>query len=208
MLSHEPKNYALLHLDGTVTLRGVAFRSSRAEPFGEKFLRQAVKFVLQDNIGAARNLYIETHLAIRRRVLATSDFAARVRLTKSPEQYLAVRARRRELPYEAMLANGRRSWSVGTRAYVYRMSGGRAGLVDEREDNEHAEIDAKDYDVEYYLRLLRDTYASRLVRAFTPEVYQSLIADPDQRSLFEHPLDDAHPILNVHRSIPSDGDSR
>ena len=35
MLSHEPKNYALLGYDGALLLRGVAFRSSRAEPFGE-----------------------------------------------------------------------------------------------------------------------------------------------------------------------------
>src|SRR5205823_5895557 len=35
MLSHEPKNYALLRYDGSLILRGVAFRSSRAEPFGE-----------------------------------------------------------------------------------------------------------------------------------------------------------------------------
>ena len=39
MLSHEPKNYALLRYDGSLVLRGVAFRSSRAEPFGEAFLR-------------------------------------------------------------------------------------------------------------------------------------------------------------------------
>ena len=42
MLSHEPKNYALLGYDGSLLLRGVAFRSSRAEPFGEAFLRQAI----------------------------------------------------------------------------------------------------------------------------------------------------------------------
>ena len=42
MLSHEPKNYALLGYDGTLTLRDVAFRSSRAEPYGETFLRRAI----------------------------------------------------------------------------------------------------------------------------------------------------------------------
>ena len=39
MLSHEPKNYALLGYDGALHLRGVAFRSRRAEPYGEAFLR-------------------------------------------------------------------------------------------------------------------------------------------------------------------------
>src|SRR6185503_9966994 len=37
MLSHEPKNYALQPYQGAVILRGVAFRSSRAEPFGQRF---------------------------------------------------------------------------------------------------------------------------------------------------------------------------
>ena len=34
MLSHEPKNCALLRWDGSLILSGVAFRSSRIEPFG------------------------------------------------------------------------------------------------------------------------------------------------------------------------------
>ena len=46
MLSHEPKNYALLGYDGSLLLRGVAFRSSRAEPFGETFLRRAIARLL------------------------------------------------------------------------------------------------------------------------------------------------------------------
>ena len=33
MLSHEPKNYALLTYGGALILKGVAFRSSRAEPY-------------------------------------------------------------------------------------------------------------------------------------------------------------------------------
>src|SRR6185369_3069708 len=37
MLSHEPKNYALKPYSGPLVLRGVAFRSSRAEPFGSVF---------------------------------------------------------------------------------------------------------------------------------------------------------------------------
>src|SRR6202022_2550102 len=50
MLSHEPKNYALLGYDGTLVLRGVAFRSSRAEPFGELFLRRAIGRLLVGDV--------------------------------------------------------------------------------------------------------------------------------------------------------------
>src|SRR5262249_38231713 len=50
MLSHEPKNYALLRYDGSLILHGVAFRSSRAEPFGEAFLRNAVTRLLSGDV--------------------------------------------------------------------------------------------------------------------------------------------------------------
>ena len=52
MLSHEPKNYALLPYTGPLVLRGVAFRSSRAEPFGEAFLRRAIERLLAGELPA------------------------------------------------------------------------------------------------------------------------------------------------------------
>jgi DNA polymerase elongation subunit (family B) len=79
MLSHEPKNYALLGYDGTLLLRGVAFRSSRAEPFGEAFLRRAIACVLTGDIIGARDAYIGTLTALRRRELPTRDVSSRER---------------------------------------------------------------------------------------------------------------------------------
>src|SRR6185436_5643625 len=66
MLSHEPKNYALLRYDGTLTLRGVAFRSSRAEPFGETFLRRALLRLLVGDVPGVREAYLDTLGALRR----------------------------------------------------------------------------------------------------------------------------------------------
>jgi DNA polymerase, archaea type len=42
MFSHMVKNYALLTYNGRLIVHGVALRSSRAEPFGDRFLRQAL----------------------------------------------------------------------------------------------------------------------------------------------------------------------
>lgn len=197
MLSHEPKNYALRPYAGPLVLRGVAFRSSRAEPFGERFLRAAVDRLLDDDIAGVQTTYVAAVLALRRRALPVADVAARVRLTKSPAEYLAVRASRRELPYEAMLGAGRTTWTPGERVRVYRASHGRAGLL------ATAPTDAAparpDYDADHYVRVLRDTFAARLARALTPDDFAAVFADPEQPSLFAPKLSEIRTVL---REIP------
>ncbi|HEV7994578.1 MAG TPA: DNA polymerase domain-containing protein [Gemmatimonadaceae bacterium] len=216
MLSHEPKNYALLRHDGSLLLRGVAFRSSRAEPFGERFLREAIARLLAGDVAGVRDTYVDTIIALRARSLATTAVASKVRLTKTPTQYLESREKRRELPYEALLANGRTTWSIGDRVYVYRREGGSGGLAAAPEDSADAP-DPRDYDVEYYVRLLLTTYAERLARAFTPEDFGVVFADPDQFSLFAPPVHSVRPILTVQGDgllgtesspSPSDGFTR
>jgi DNA polymerase elongation subunit (family B) len=189
MLSHEPKNYALLRYDGALLLRGVAFRSSRAEPFGERFLRQAIARLLVGDVVGVRNLYLATLDALRRREVPTRDVSSAVRLTKSPAEYHAVRANRRELPYEALIGAGRTTWSVGDRIRVYRKKSGAAGLIEESEDPQiGGREQARDYDIDHYARVLRETFASRLACAFSPGDYDCVFADPDQMSLFAPPV--------------------
>ena len=188
MLSHEPKNYALLTYGGTLLLRGVAFRSSRAEPFGECFLRKAIRFLLDGDIAGVRDAYVETLDALRRRGLPARDVSSRVRLTKTPEEYRAIRETRREMSYEALLASGRTRWSVGDRVRVYRTKSGSGGVIEEGEDR-------RDYDIDHYARLLRQTYAARLERAFTPADYEALFEDPEQLSLFATPASEIRTVL-------------
>ena len=196
MLSHEPKNYALLGYDGTLVLRGVAFRSSRAEPFGETFLKRALHRLLVDDVPGVRAAYLETIDALRHRELSTHDVSARVRLTKNPDRYLATRESRRELPYEAMLASGHTHWHVGDKVRVYRTRTGQGAVAPELDDEGNTEIgDPRDYDVAHYERILRDNFAARLARAFTPEDFAVVFADPDQGSLFAPPVDAIHPVL-------------
>lgn len=201
MLSHEPKNYALKPYSGPLVLRGVAFRSSRAEPFGEAFLRRAIGCLLVGDLLGVREAYVSTAAAIRQRTLSTFEMSARVRLSKTPNQYLATRSQRRELSYEALLGNGRDDWTVGERVRVYRAARGRAGLlpdpdvVDDRDSA--ADPDPRDYDVDYYLRLLRDTFAARLARGLSPDDFAAICAAPEQPSLFERSLADARPVLTI-----------
>jgi DNA polymerase elongation subunit (family B) len=201
MLSHEPKNYGLLGYDGAVVLRGVAFRSSRAEPFGERFLRDAVRCLLEGDVAGVQSVYLATARALSRRELPTAAVATRVRLTKEPAQYLATRAKRRELPYEAMLTHGRSAWAVGERVRVYRAQGGRAGLLPDDAEEPDAAPDPRDYDAAHYVRVLRESFAARLARAFSPDGFRALFEDPSQPSLFARLDGVTRPILTA-RAAP------
>jgi DNA polymerase elongation subunit (family B) len=201
MLSHEPKNYCLLQYDGTLILRGVAFRSSRVEPYGEDFLRRAISCLLVQDIVGVRSAYVETVDALRSRSLPTAKLASQLRLTKSPKAYLATRSSRREAAYEALLNNGRDQWKVGEQIKVYRAARGRAALLPEPAESPQLqaghEVDAlRDYDVAYYVRLLRETFAARLARAFTSDDFAALTSDPEQPSLFAPPITSIHSCLN------------
>jgi DNA polymerase elongation subunit (family B) len=197
MLSHEPKNYALLTYGGALVLKGVAFRSSRAEPFGEAFLRRAIERLLAGDVPGIRQAYVETVDALRRRAMPTYDVSSRVRLTKTPARYLAQRETRRELTYEALIAAGRTAWTVGERVRVYRTADGGAGMVPEGEDGARADgaTDRRDYDVEHYVRVLREIFGERLARALRPEHMLAIVADPNQPSLFDDELSNARTVL-------------
>jgi DNA polymerase elongation subunit (family B) len=193
MLSHEPKNYALLGYDGALVLRGVAFRSSRAEPFGEAFLRLAIGRLLVGDVSGVREAYVTMLDALRRRELRAFEVSSRVRLTKTPAEYLSSREGRRELPYEAMLASGRTQWSLGDRVRVYRTRSGGGAVVDEDDGS----ADRRDYDVNHYGRVLREAFAARLERAFTDSDYEAMFADPEQMSLFAPDLAAVRPVLKA-----------
>lgn len=206
MLSHEPKNYALLGYDGTLTLRGVAFRSSRAEPFGEAFLRGALARLLSDDIAGVRDVYLRTLDALRRRELPTIEVSSRVRLSKSSEDYGAVRDRRREFAYEALLASGRAHWRVGERVRVYRAENGRPAVVSHGDPptGPDRNRDPRNYDVAHYASVLRNTFAARLARAFSTTDFDELFADPEQLPLFASDFASMRPMLNrLASSIPS-----
>jgi len=204
MLSHEPKNYALLGYDGRLLLRGVAFRSSRAEPFGEAFLRRAVARLLAGDVAGVREAYLATASALVRHNLTARDVSSRVQLTKPPAEYVETRDRRREAAYEAMLASGLPPWSVGDRVRVYHAARGGLGVVVEP-DEDGFDVDAsdrRDYDVGYYLHLLRHTFAARLARAFAPRDFPVVFGEPDQPSLFDEPIEAVRTVLTPVEGLP------
>jgi hypothetical protein len=94
-----------------------------------------------------------------------------------------------------MLAAGRLDWRRGERVRVFRARDGSAGLVTDRAETTDRQDDARNYDVEHYVRVLRENYASRLARAFAPADFEELFADPDQASLFPRAYDEIRSVL-------------
>src|SRR3989440_1164099 len=220
MFSHEVKNYALLTYDGQLIVHAVALRSSRAEPFGERFLRRALSCTMTGDVVGVRNTYLQTAEALRQRTFPASDVAARVRLSKSPEVYQARRVGHAEQAYETLLAAGRTRWAPGERVRFYRAVGGASVWIpDESEEisfDETGEADARageherkepllpahdrdvqnrhDYDVDHYLRVLVTSYASRLRKAYAAEDFEQLFRIDEQLGLFDRSIEDIQPI--------------
>jgi DNA polymerase elongation subunit (family B) len=184
MFSHTVKNYALLREDGTLIVRGAALRSRRSEPFGERFLKQALALLMRDDTAGLLALWQATTARLRSRALPTLDVATSARLSKSPAAYAKSRASHREGPYEALLAAGHEDWDVGARVRVYRALGGRWALLDEA-----GEAAARDYDVEHYLQVLLTSYAGRMRSAFEGGEFDQLFRLDAQLGLFDVPVE-------------------
>jgi DNA polymerase I len=159
------------------------------------FLRRSIGRLLVGDIAGVVEIYLATINALQRRELTAHDVSARVRLTKTPARYLESRDSRRELPYEAMLASGRQRWSVGERVRVYRTTTGHGAVVADADDASVTRVNARDYDVDHYVRVLRDAYAARLARAFAPDDFAALFAETDQLSFFTPSLATIHTVL-------------
>ena len=105
-----------------------------------------------------------------------------MRLTKTPERVprdardaarAALRGDARERPH-------RRGASASACASIARRRA--PALVDDPDDDDDGaeRADPRDYDVDHYVRVLRETFAARLARAFTPEDFAAVFADPEQ----------------------------
>jgi DNA polymerase elongation subunit (family B) len=194
MFSHEVKNYALLTYGGEVVLHGAALRSSRSEPFGERFLRDALGRLMLGDVPGLRAAFLGAVSALRARALPASAVATRARLTKTPEAYLASRTTHREAPYEALLAAGRRSWQPGDRVRHYRGRGATSVLLADDDGSEDASDARRDYDVAHYVDVLVASYASRLKKAFAREDFERLFRVEQQLGLFDRPVAAIEPI--------------
>jgi len=203
MFSHEVKNYAILSYDNELVVRGVALRSSRAELYGERFLRRGLRCLLQGDVAGLHNEFVAAVGALRARELAATEVATRMRLAKSPDAYNASRQRQREQQYEALLNAGRTHWPVGERVRVFRAQDGTSVWLPEADEDAAtpvarqrvAELEARrDYDVEHYVQVLLTSYAGRFRKAFAPGDWEQLFRLDGQLSIFDRPIETIEPL--------------
>jgi DNA polymerase, archaea type len=158
--------------------------------------------------------YRDTQEALRQRRFPVSDVATRMRLSKDSKTYLAKRTKHTEAQYEALLVAGRKQWRAGERVRFFRSQQGvpvwlpdesddASPISDEEEADEVEEseeslfsaasapslTDRKDYDIEHYLRILRDSYAERLRVVFEAEDFSQLFRLDGQQGLFDRPIE-------------------
>jgi DNA polymerase elongation subunit (family B) len=184
MYSYQEKNYILLGYDGAIKMVGAAFRSSRNEPYGERFFTEALPRLLALDFAGVRESFERTVAALREKRLPVEDLAVTVLLTKSEDEYRA--AGKKEEQYEVLLAAGQR-WKPGDRVRYYQAGRGRKGY------KKLYAPGATDYDAEYYVRKLRDTYAARLAKAVAPEDLNSLFGE--MRGMFDRPPAEIRPVV-------------
>jgi DNA polymerase elongation subunit (family B) len=214
MFVHEVKNYALLTYGGDLIVRGGALRSSRSEPFGERFLRDALYYILNGDVVGVQRIFLEIVAALRQRQMTAMDVAIQARLTKTPAEYEVSSKRAREAAYEALLTAGRSSWYVGERVRFYKAADGTvvwlpdkgddlSGAGEEGSDEERSSleeqrgqdpVDRRDYDVAHYLQVLLTSYVGRLRKAFTPEDFDQLFRPDAQLGLFDRPIEAIQPL--------------
>jgi DNA polymerase, archaea type len=207
MYSNEIKNYALLGYDGKMIVHGSGLRSSSSPPFAARFLEDALEHLLRGDIIAVVGLYQATVAMLRSRKFTLNDVATRTRLTKSVSDYQRSRSRLKEGSYEALLAAGRSHWEVGERVRFYHAQGGRYVWLPYEPDDLDDSIsgaegssgmgvsageERRDYDVKYYLRLLRESYLGRLKKAFREEDFKRLFREKPQPGLWERYVTTAH----------------
>jgi DNA polymerase I len=190
MYSYSEKNYILQGYDGSLKIVGAALRSSKLEPYGERFVAQAAPLLLTGDATALRALYQQTVADLRARRVPIEDLCTRVITSKSAAQYRA--AKRREEQYEVLLAAGREDWRPNERVTYYQARDRRKKLLEQYDG---------DYDAEYYVKRLKKTYCLRLAKAFSLEDFELIFQDGQSISLFERDIATVKPIWSREKEL-------
>ena len=180
MLSHETKNYALLGYDRTLELKGAAFTSSRGERYGQAFLEEALRCLLEGTVAAIPQVYREVVERLEAGDYTNAEVSSRVKVNKTQDEYQLTRNTRQEAVYEALMRSGQ-TWKSGERFILYQQTRTGLSMLGDPEGN--------DYDAPFYVQQLLNGYATRLKKGLNHADYQQLFAQ-QQSGLFDVPVEE------------------
>lgn len=185
MLSYKKKNYALLSYDGHLKFKGSSLVSRSSERFGRRFVREAIRLLLAEDVRGLHDLY----LGHRRRIEAHDwegvESFQRVETLKTSladyERAVAAGERTRSAAYEVAKAEAEqrgRPPRIGDRiAYYIAEGGGR--VFETAQPADQWDAAAPDESTAFYLDRL-DQLAARFEPFFeTPAQFRLVFSEED-----------------------------
>ncbi|MEM0964020.1 MAG: DNA polymerase domain-containing protein, partial [Bacteroidota bacterium] len=131
MLSYKKKNYALLGYDDALKFKGSSLVSRSSEAFGRRFVREAIRLLLEEDIQGVHDLYLHHRRQIEAHDWAGVESFQRTETLKAAvadyERAVAAGERTRSAAYEVAKADvGRTSREprIGDRVSYYIAEGG------------------------------------------------------------------------------------
>ena len=208
MLSYKKKNYALLSYDGTLKFKGSSLISRSNEQFGRRFVREAIRLLLNEDIQGLHDCY----LATRDRIIAhdwesVRSFSRTETLKDTVEQYQAdvERGKRpRAAAYELAIARAEATGKAvrkGDRISYY-ITGDKANVTAFAHSKLTSEWDPDDPDenTAYYLRRL-DQFAQKFESFFREHDFRRIFSPED---LFGFSTDGIEALVHTHEQTPDD----
>lgn len=159
MFSYKAKNYALLHEDGTMSIKGAALKSRGMEPFLRDYLEQFVRRILEGRPRDAGALRDEVERRLRRGELPINALAKTEALQDSVASYqkkISASSRNRAAAFELAIKSGR-DYQAGDQVSYY-ITGTKKKVVAYESARLVSEWnpDERDENVEYYVGKLHE----------------------------------------------------
>jgi DNA polymerase I len=161
MYSYKMKNYALLHYDGEMTIKGAALKSRGLARFQRSFLRELIRLRLEGREQGIPALKEEYATAIEGQKWPVTEFAKTSTLKDSPSTYAqktSQKSRGRDAAYELALKSDRK-YRAGDQLTFY-VTGTKKSVSVHESARLASEWDPeqRDENVPYYLAKLDALY--------------------------------------------------
>jgi DNA polymerase elongation subunit (family B) len=181
MCSYKKKNYALLHHDERITIKGSSLISRSMERFAKNYVQQCIELLINTRLFDLHTLFVEMDRTIREHAWDVNDFAKTETLRDPLEEYLSdVKAdkRNRSAAYELALQSSRK-YKTGSKIRYY-ITGSDANVKAFQNAKEAHEWDANfpDENTQYYVKRLEELSAKFDV-FFSEQDFRSIFSTDD-----------------------------